>query len=217
MLQRQVGRGELEVHAVEDVDGDRELAFLHFLDLRGLAAADRELRRPAHQHGVADLVAVAVELVLIAAIDEVRADEIVVEDHQRRLGDDVRSQHILSHGLVLLGGACRLRGSCGCSGAPPCGFPRVPVRREFIHLGLERIEGCRRGAGQRVHGRRRPGCASRGGQTDRAFQTPDGAHELTAREAVQLARFVGILGKVILDEGGFLRTEDFPRDIVDAG
>ena len=106
-LQRQIGRRELEVDALLRVDGERGLAFGHVLDGGHGAGAHREGRRPADRDRLAGVVAVhlLVEFVLVGAVNEIRHDEVVLEDHQRLVGDDVRVERAVAHALwILLGG-----------------------------------------------------------------------------------------------------------------
>src|SRR5258706_15086931 len=86
--------------------GERELAFDRILDARGRAVTDREVGRPPHRDGVADRVAVdlVVELLLVAAIDEIAHHAVVLEDTDRLRGDDVRGENRVAHIVPSLNG-----------------------------------------------------------------------------------------------------------------
>jgi hypothetical protein len=101
-LQGQILRRELEVHALLLVNGDRDLAFDNILIDGSLAVANGEVSRPANRHGFALLVAVdlAVELVLVTAIDKIAHHHLVFEDHHRLFGNDVRGKGSIGHDML---------------------------------------------------------------------------------------------------------------------
>ncbi len=98
-VQRQLFRGEPEIDALLLVHDKSGLAFHNVLIGRGGTIADGEVGRALDRNGIARLVAVhrVAELGFVGAVNELRHNEVIFEDHQRLFGDDVDRQSRICH------------------------------------------------------------------------------------------------------------------------